>query len=257
MGNTARRTDHFDAYTPSLRPVPFTFRGQRRDGLLAPVVEIGTTPVASALRAPSPAALASRMASRKVAPREPPVSRPAPGVCFAATASAALDRFGITRDVAAALVEEPDIVAPDDQNTPGREVRYGGEHGFICAVDESESGQRTIVVIGAFERHHGGGQPPESLRERPSPRPRYIGAGRATGTMPTSFEEVVARVENCDGWHVEQGRGKHPVHIVSDDGQHRFPVPTSASDFRAVRNLVALLRAVGLDVRRPVGGAKR
>lgn len=253
------------------KPEPFTFSGQhpaqyeRRS--LAPVFGIGTAVPRTLLRpvdgperdgaaepkvpvpVPSPALFAAR-----------PAVRPDPveesGVRFTHTSRAALRRFGLACPDAAALVDDPDIVTPDDQQTPGREVRYGGEYGFICTTEEADE-TATTWVLGVFERNHGDGRAPESLREVRRAQPRYAGAGTATGTMPTSFEEVVERVRDIDGWDVEPGRGKYPHVIVSADGKHRHPVAAGAHDFRAVRNFVGQLRASGLDVRRPAGGAKR
>lgn len=245
--------------TQPIRPVPtpalFATRPARvTEPTRAPAQSSAPAPV------PTPAVLAAR-------PAPPPqrrlssVTAPAcegDDVRFTPASRSDLKRFGLTEGDVAVLVAVPDIVTPDENPAQGREsreIRYGGNHGFVCSIDDYTD--RDIVwVLGVIPRNHGDGQSPESLREVSRPQPRYAGAGNATGTMPTSFEEIIERVEAAPGWDIEEGRGKHPRHIVSADGRHRQPIPSSASDYRSIRNAVAQLRGMGLDVRRPPGGAR-
>ena len=249
-------------------PAPFTFHGQRRRP--TPAVAAAPAPAPAAVTstgtAPTPATLAQMATRPRLTVVPPPAkktySRPSDAyddltddlrVRFTDKVRAALDLIGMTEQEAAELVVDPDIVAPDPDGDPNREIRFGGEQAFVC----SENADGFTYVIATFRRNLADGQAPESLREVARPMPRYAGAGNAGGTMPTSFEEIVEIVKDTPGWDIDESRGKHYRHIVSLDGRHRQPIPTSTSDYRSIRNLVAQLRAMGLDVRRPAGGQKR
>lgn len=73
-------------------------------------------------------------------------------------------------------------------------------------------------------------------------------SGGSGSVWPTTWAELKQRIEAHDGYRVLPGRGGHQ--IVYRNGKQVFVLPTSASDWRAIRNACLALRGKGVDCRR-------
>lgn len=73
-------------------------------------------------------------------------------------------------------------------------------------------------------------------------------SGGAGQVWPTTWDELKKRIEAHDGLRVLQGNGGHQ--IVYKNGKQLDVLPTSSSDWRAIRNACLQLRGKGIDCRR-------
>lgn len=106
-------------------------------------------------------------------------------------------------------------------------------------------GERALNLLGISQRNREG-QVMRVVTETKAPKQSRRGG---SGTLlPTSFEEILERIEEAEGWSWERKDRKH-IAVYGPEGQ-RSTIPVSSSDWRAIANNVAHLRRIGLDVKR-------
>ena len=128
--------------------------------------------------------------------------------------------------------------AGDPTHHPGREVRIKGRVHIVVDAD-------VIIAVGRYE-------PAAPLAESPvigdiRQRHRRRGRGGQGTLVPTTVDELIRRIEAAGG-EVEESDRHYLVTIP--EGARRVPVPKNPRDWRSIRNSVAQLRRLGLDVRR-------
>ena len=136
--------------------------------------------------------------------------------------------------------------AEQEQPCPGgsdRRSHLSGDYILFTARGWFE-GEPALHLLGISRRNLEGQVVRKVVEKRPTKRKR----GGAGTLLPTSFKEILQRIDEAEGWSYVMG-GKH-IAVHGPEGQ-RSTIPLSASDWRAMANNVSQLRKLGLDVRRP------
>lgn len=156
----------------------------------------------------------------------------------------ALDGLGLLWADAVRLVD----TAERDQpmvGMDGRRCLASGDY-FLYVADGQYDGEPARFLLGGKRRE---AEAPSELRTFVERKAKKSGKkGGAGRLLPTSFEEILGRIDDADGWYWERSGRKH-IAVFGPEGQ-RGTIPNSASDHRSLANNVGHLRKLGLDVRR-------
>jgi hypothetical protein len=159
----------------------------------------------------------------------------------------AMNDLGLTWADVCQLIENVELVQPASTGPRERRVYLSGPYSIITAPSRWE-GEPALAILGVAERNREG-QEMRTVVETKAPKSSKRGGA---GTLiPTSFDEILQRIDEAEGWHYEREGRKH-IAVYGPNGE-RSTIPVSSSDWRAVKNGVAHLRRIGLDVRRVPG----
>lgn len=162
----------------------------------------------------------------------------------------AMDDRGLTLNQVVELLQNAELIEPVKGHPDRRAFFAGNDQGtFEMWIAPGEKyGEQCWFFLGLRHWHRPVWSDQDTAVVGVEPRRgQRRGHGGAGTMLPTSFAELVRRVEKIPGWTVEHG-GKH-LKIVGPHGKY-VTIPVSTSDHRAVRNAAATLRGMGLDLRR-------
>jgi hypothetical protein len=136
-----------------------------------------------------------------------------------------------------AAYHSPQVTGPCPPPYTGRHFRVCENVSLIVTDEGKIIGRRHQIHIGS----------PGLTRTVPTPRRQRRGKGGSGTRIPTSFEELRARLDAIGAQPRRDGRH---LCVTLPNGQP-YVLPRTPSDWRSLRNAVAMLRRLGLDVLRP------
>lgn len=148
------------------------------------------------------------------------------------------------QDVHADL-SKPEVVSPDAHH-PGRMQIFGDKFmGIVCPTVRDE--EDVWVLICARPRTRASEPSPVQVVGIEPKRRHRRHKGGSGGHWPSTWEDLLKRVEQRAGWAIAPTGGGHIV--VLHNGKQMTSIPSTPSEYRGLMNACLQIKRAGLDLR--------